>query len=61
MTEHDRDNLNFLLKASEEGFKEWYENASADDLAYANELLEQFAEEVYEKLAKYAPESRTLH
>jgi len=61
MTEHDRDNLNFLLKASEEGFKEWYENASADDLAYANELLEEFAEEISQKLAPFVPENRVLH
>lgn len=61
MTEHDRDNLNFLLKASEEGFKEWYENASEDDLAYANELLEEFAEEISQKLAPFVSENRVLH
>lgn len=63
MTEYDRDNLNFLLKCTEEGFQEWYEQASEDDKQYANELLEEFADEVYEKLAKYMPDpmSATIH
>ena len=61
MTEYDRDNLNFLLQASEEGFKEWYEQASEDDRLYADELLEQFRMEVYEKLAMYTSAGHTLH
>lgn len=37
--EWDRDNLEFLLKTGEKELNEWYSQATADDLAYAQELL----------------------
>ena len=66
MTEHDRDNLNFLLKCSEESLRDWYEQASEDDRAYANELLDAYEEEIkvkLKKIDKYFPDpaSATIH
>jgi hypothetical protein len=40
MNDHDRSNLNFLLAASEETLADWYQSATDDDLAYAQELLQ---------------------
>jgi hypothetical protein len=39
MNEWDRDNLNFIMNASEEGFDEWLEQADNDDIDYALELI----------------------
>jgi hypothetical protein len=39
MNDWDRDNLNFIMNASEEGFDEWLEQADNDDVAYALELI----------------------
>lgn len=39
MNQYDRDNLNFLMMASDEVLREWYNSASLDDLEYAQELL----------------------
>lgn len=44
--EWDRDNLNFLLNIDDECMKDWYAQADADDLAYAQELLDAYAEEL---------------
>jgi hypothetical protein len=42
----DRDNLNFLLNASPSVMAEWNAQADADDLDYARELLDAYAEEM---------------
>jgi hypothetical protein len=42
----DRDNLNFLLNASPDVMAEWNAQADADDLDYARELLDAYAEEM---------------
>lgn len=39
MNEWDRDNLNFIMNSSEEGFDEWLDQADNDDIAYALELI----------------------
>ena len=44
--EWDRDNLNFLLGADEHCLKDWHAQADADDLAYAQELLAAYSEEL---------------
>ena len=44
--EWDRDNLMFLLTADDQCLKEWYAQADADDLQYAQELLASYAEEL---------------
>ena len=42
----DRDNLNFLLNTADEELKVWHDQADADDLAYAQELLAAFSLEL---------------
>ncbi len=44
--EWDRDNLNFLLNTDDEVLKDWHAQADADDLVYARELLDAYAEEL---------------
>lgn len=46
MNEHDRSNLNFLLTASPEVLKDWQSQMDSDDLEYAQELLNMYAEEL---------------
>jgi hypothetical protein len=42
MNEHDRDNLRFLLTASDETMKDWYTIADLEDIAYALELINSY-------------------
>lgn len=46
MNQHDRENLNFLLNASSETLQDWYASIDSNDLAYASELLDQYAAEL---------------
>ena len=48
MDEHDRKNLDFLIKVSQspELFKDWYDSLSPDDIDYAYELLLEASEEI---------------
>jgi len=39
MNQHDRDNLEFLLTVDSQTLKDFYDQASADDIAYAQELI----------------------
>jgi hypothetical protein len=39
MNKWDRDNLDFIMNNSEEGFDEWLDQANNDDIAYALELI----------------------
>lgn len=39
MNKHDRDNLNFLLYATESELSSWYKTASSDDVDYAHALM----------------------
>jgi hypothetical protein len=41
MTRSDQNNLEFLLSLSPTGLRAWYEQASEDDIAYAEELIAQ--------------------
>jgi hypothetical protein len=45
MTDRDMNNLMFLLKADDETFRQWIENCSIDDIAYANELITAYRQE----------------
>ncbi len=49
MNDHDRQNLNFLLYSSPEVIADWYTKVSADDHAYAQELLAMYALELKEE------------
>lgn len=39
MNDWDRDNLNFIMNISEDGFDEWLEQADNDDIDYALSLI----------------------
>jgi hypothetical protein len=39
MNEWDRDNLNFIMNISEDGFDEWLDQADDDDVDYALSLI----------------------
>jgi Tfp pilus assembly protein PilF len=42
----DRDNLNFLLNSPQSVLDEWNAQCDPDDLEYAQELLDAYAEEL---------------
>jgi hypothetical protein len=44
--EWDRDNLEFLLNTKGDEFKIWHAQADADDLAYAQELMDAYSREL---------------
>lgn len=44
--EWDRDNLMFLLKTNDAELTDWYAQATADDLSYAQELLSAHGREL---------------
>ncbi len=46
--EDDRENLRFLINASNETIKEWYKTCTDDDIEYAQELMNAFALELQE-------------
>ena len=39
MNKWDRDNLDFIMNTTNEGFDEWLDQADNDDVAYALELI----------------------
>ena len=41
MNTRDKDNLIFLMSLSTEGLRAWFEQASDDDINYAEELIAQ--------------------
>ena len=41
MKKRDKQNLKFLMNASPETLKDWYDQTDEDDRAYAAELLQQ--------------------
>lgn len=49
MNQHDRDNLNFLLGASEEVLRDWFDHVDDDDIDYARELLEMYKLELIDQ------------
>lgn len=60
MNQHDRDNLNFLLKSSPEILRDWYSKVSEDDIAYAQELLDAYALELRDRSRELLVETRLL-
>lgn len=48
MNQHDKENLHFLLSASPEVLKDWYESVEEDDHIYASELLAAYKLELAE-------------
>ena len=41
MTESDKNNLLFLMSLTPKGLKDWFYQASEDDILYAEELMAQ--------------------
>ena len=50
MNERDLNNLKFLLHCDPEVLRNWYKDASLDELEYANELITEFTKKVMEEL-----------
>ena len=46
MNKRDRDNLQFLMNAGEQVLAAWFEQADADDVEYAQELLAAYESEL---------------
>ncbi|MEY4331955.1 MAG: hypothetical protein RLZZ196_693 [Bacteroidota bacterium] len=46
MQKHDVENLKFLLSLSSASLKDWYDQASTDDIEYATELLNSYEHEL---------------
>lgn len=63
MNQRDQENLNFLLSVGEAGLREWYDQASEDDIEYAQELLSAYEMQLNfaEKGVVFAQQSKTLH
>jgi hypothetical protein len=49
MNQHDRKNLDFLLKAEPDVIRDWAGKMSPDDITYAQELLLQHAQDLRER------------
>jgi hypothetical protein len=49
MNQHDRSNLDFLLKSEPETIRDWAGKMGADDINYAQELLLQHAADLRER------------
>jgi hypothetical protein len=49
MNQHDRSNLDFLLKAEPETIRDWAGKMDSDDINYAQELLLQHAQDLRER------------
>jgi len=49
MNDWDRNNLEFLLNADEATIKDWQSKVTADDIAYAHELLNMYSLELKEQ------------
>ena len=56
MNSHDKNNLNFLLTASQEELKVWYEKTTDVDHAYAKALMSKYYEEVQATAAELLEE-----
>lgn len=46
MNDHDRDNLNFLLRSKPEVIRDWFKTVNSDDIDYAWSLLEAYSREI---------------
>lgn len=58
MTQHDRDNLKFLLNADKDTLRDWYASVEADDHEYAMEIMVQYSNELRERSIELQIEKR---
>jgi hypothetical protein len=52
MNEHDRNNIEFIMSLDDEQTAQWVSNLTADDHAYALEIIELRLNELYEQLVE---------
>lgn len=60
MNQNDRNNLEFLLNASEDVLRDWYDSVSEDDHVYAHELLNAYMAEIQESSLSVKIEAELL-
>lgn len=61
MDELERKNLSFLLSASQDELKAWYDSASEDDRNYASEILRRYRVELeLKKILYFDPEIESI-
>jgi hypothetical protein len=46
MNQHDRNNLEFIMRADSDTLRDWMDQLTEDELDYASELLDQYGEEL---------------
>jgi len=46
MNDYDRENLQFLLNASPDVIRDWYDTVDPEDIEYATELMTLYSEEL---------------
>jgi hypothetical protein len=56
MTQHDRDNLKFLLNADQDTLRDWYASVKADDHEYAMEIMVGYSNELRQRSIEFQVE-----
>jgi phage protein D len=46
MNQHDRNNLEFIMRADSDTLRDWMDQLTEDELDYASELLDQYGNEL---------------
>jgi len=59
LTDRDVKNLNFLVNASDEVLRDWMNHVDADDIDYAQELLEMLKHRILDIAAEHSDLSET--
>ena len=59
LTDRDVENLNFLVNASDEVLRDWMNHVDADDIDYAQELLEMLKHRILDIAAEHSDLSET--
>jgi hypothetical protein len=54
MNQHDRNNLEFIMRADSDTLRDWMDSLTPDDLDYASELLDQYGRELDLRASMYA-------
>lgn len=60
MNERDQHNLKFLLGASNQELLAWYNSVSPADHAYAQELLNMYADELRQQRTEFEIETKLI-
>lgn len=56
MSTRDKDNLVFLMSLSPEGFRDWFAQASEDDISYAEALIAQAQIQAVDAFVAHMPQ-----